>query len=375
MAFDVNREALRRAAALGAFGAGAVLSLRALLKPMPARERTLIDWDAVVSVGSARSGESGARGVHDAGTLGRHYDEIAATLAPLMAEVCETAPAGFPHFTVLDRRGFIERNVVIVQRMLAPVEELRGRLPESRMTALGRRVTDRYMGEIFGFMSQRVLGQYDPVLSLAPAGDEAPLAALYLVEPNVHAFERSQHAPPEPLRQWLILHELTHAWQFESHPWLREHLVEQMREMLRGVLDLAPESGRGPSSREMLQRLPLSVRSQLRVVGRLQAVMSVLEGYSNFVMHRVGRSHIEHFDDLESAFHRRQTQRSVLERLVLAVTGMSMKMRQYEVGEKFADAVAAKGGITLLNRVWEAPDLMPTLTELREPQRWIARVG
>ena len=37
--------------------------------------------------------------------------------------------------------------------------------------------------------------------------------------------------------------------------------------------------------------------------------MSVLEGYSNFVMHRVGRRHIPEFAELDAAFARRQTER------------------------------------------------------------------
>jgi uncharacterized protein (DUF2342 family) len=50
-----------------------------------------------------------------------------------------------------------------------------------------------------------------------------------------------------------------------------------------------------------------------------------------------------------------------------------MKMRQYELGERFAEQVVARGGLSLLNRVWEGPDLMPSLDELEHPDRWVAR--
>jgi len=52
-----------------------------------------------------------------------------------------------------------------------------------------------------------------------------------------------------------------------------------------------------------------------------------------------------------------------------------MKMRQYEMGERFAEGVVERGGLTLLNRVWEGPDYMPSLDELSHPERWVARVG
>jgi putative hydrolase len=131
---------------------------------------------------------------------------------------------------------------------------------------------------------------------------------------------------------------------------------------------------RPPSAPAMLRSLPTMVRRQLGAVASNQAVMSVCEGYSNFVMHQVGSRHLADFDRLEQAFHERAQQRNLLERLVLAVTGMNMKLRQYEVGERFAEAVVAEGGLGLLNRVWEGPDRMPSLAELREPRRWVTRV-
>jgi coenzyme F420 biosynthesis associated uncharacterized protein len=366
---------LRNALAVGAVGAGAVVSARALLRPRKGGEPRLLDWEAVRRTAYDRSG-SGAAAVDAATAAGiaGECDRIAAGLAPLMVEVCERPLVHFPRFEVLDRHGFVDVNIDIARRLLVPVEEMRSTLGESRATALSRGVMNRYVGVLFGIMSQRVLGQYDPVLSIGqpPAG---ATPALYLVEPNLATFSRAAAAPVEPLRRWLILHELTHAWQFGEHPWLREHLVGMMESMIRSSLAHATGDGKGkpPSARQLIERLPEAVRTQLRGIARLQAVMSVLEGYANFVMHRVGRRHLDHFDELEEAFARRRAQRTVVERAVLAITGINMKMRQYEVGERFCDAAAAAGGVSLLNRVWEGAEMMPSPAELRTPDLWIAR--
>ena len=366
---------LRTALAAGAMGAGAVISARALLRPRPAGETGLVDWEAVRRTAYERSGPDAAdTATEPAADIAAQCDRIAAELAPLMTTVCEQPLVHFPRFVVLDRRGFVDVNIDIATRLIVPIEELRATLPDSRATALGRGVMNRYVGMLFGIMSQRVLGQYDPVLSLGPPADgETP--ALYLVEPNIAGFARIAGAPTEPLRRWLILHELTHAWQFGEHPWLREHLVGMIDEMVRSSLKHATADGNGrtPNARQLLERLPDAVRTQLRGIARLQAVMSVLEGYANFVMHRVGKENLDHFDELEAAFARRRAQRTVVERAVLAITGINMKMRQYEVGERFCDAVAAAGGVTLLNRVWESPAMMPSAAELRSPDQWIAR--
>jgi len=382
-----KRPLLRRAAALSAAGGAVALSVRVLSRPRPATDHPLIDWAAVRRTAGARSGERVRLRPERAARLAAGYDVIAAELVPLLAEVCGSPPAEVPRITVLDRHGFIDANLLIVRRLLDPVEGRRGAAPETALTALGRRLTSRYVGEVFGFMSQRVLGQYDPVLmlpgpTLTPGtpgpGDaaERPESALFLVEPNVELLERGQDAPADALRRWLILHEATHAWQFGAHPWLGPYIGGLMNELLAAGFIETPTGARPARlSPELLHRLGVSVAGQLRGVGRLQAVMSVLEGYSNLVMHRVGRGHIEEFDELEAAFHRRQTQRTLIERLVLGLTGISLKLRQYDLGERFAEALIAEGGYPLLNRVWEGPALMPTMAELRAPARWIARVG
>lgn len=375
------RDLILRTVAAGTAAGAAAISLRALARPLPAGERTLIDWETVRAAARLRTGEDGPPGVPGAEALGVTYDAMAAELAPLMSEVVKTPVAGYPHFAVLDRRGFIDANLEIARRLLEPLERVRGQLPESRATALGRAVMSRYMGELFGFLSRRVLGQYDPVLMLAPAGERAG-SALLLVEPNVRAFERRQALPGESLRRWLVLHELTHAWQFETHPWLREHIASIMRDLLGGELlsNMAATLEDGSlrakgQSNAVLRGLVPAVRGQLHAVARVQAVMSVAEGHGNFVMHRVGRAHIADFERLELGFHQRAAQRSLLEQLVLVVTGLRMKMRQYELGERFAESVTQRGGVELLNSVWNGPESLPTLAELREPERWIRRVG
>jgi coenzyme F420 biosynthesis associated uncharacterized protein len=369
-----------RQALFGAAAGLAVMSLRALARPLPVDERRLLDWELVARVAKQRSGERGPTPVSlMAPRLGAEYDAIAAEMAPLMASVVSTPVSGYPRFSVLDRAGFIDRNLGMVQRMLAPVERLREQIPESRATALSRVLMSRYVGELFGFMSQRVLGQYDPVLMLAPGAvdGERAASALYLVEPNVELFESRHDVGGATLRRWLVLHELTHAWQFEAHPWLREHLGGMMRELLMAelVARLGAEGDGKASSMDVVRALPGTVRNQLRTVGRVQAVMSVAEGYSNYVMHQVGSRHLADFDRLEAAFHARAARRSPLERLVFRVTGLSMKMRQYEMGERFAERVVERGGLGLLNRVWDGPELMPSLAELEHPERWVARVG
>jgi len=62
-------------------------------------------------------------------------------------------------------------------------------------------------------------------------------------------------------------------------------------------------------------------------------------------------------------------------RLFQQMIGLDAKLRQYEAGERFIARVEAAGGPALLARVWEAPERLPSLEEIREPTRWIDRMG
>src|SRR3989442_14948583 len=103
-----SRLLTRRGIVAGVAAGAAALSLRALGRPLPdTGERRLLDWETVRHTAHSRTGESGPSAVPDAVRLATAYDAIAAELAPLIAEVSRSAVAGYPHVSVLDRRGFI----------------------------------------------------------------------------------------------------------------------------------------------------------------------------------------------------------------------------------------------------------------------------
>ena len=120
--------------------------------------------------------------------------------------------------------------------------------------------------------------------------------------------------------------------------------------------------------------MTLGLPKQWRIVRRMQATMSLVEGYSNLVMNLAGRRLLKRFDDLEQAYRRRSGQRGVLETLFWKVTGLDLKLQQYERGERFARAVYERYGMAALNRAWESPETLPRLEELDDPEGWHRRV-
>ena len=235
-------------------------------------------------------------------------------------------------------------------------------------------------GAVSGFLAGRVLGQYEfPVLD--PAGP----ARLLFVAPNLGHAATALDADPDQLLRWVALHETTHALQFGGVPWLREHITATVRELLEGasldtgkllkIPDLDDLRGLVDSVREGGVAAVALGPEQRELLDRMQAFMAVLEGYAEHVMDAVGEELLEDLGSMRTALSRRRREKSGFLRLFERLIGMDLKVRQYEQGKAFCDAVVARGGIEALNRVWDSPAAMPTLAELDAPSTWIERTG
>ena len=359
---------MRRALRLG-LAVGAASGLAAVLMTEAVRPRggttLLLDWDEVERLAMAGPPEERMSPPRLA-AVAAGYDRLAAELREPMLDAVGGLPEGarLPGFEALDRPRWLELNIGILRRVMEPLASV-SRVPDSWLAMAGRAGLNRYVALMLRFLARRVLGQFDPQL----LGREPIQPALYLVEPNVAAWERQGGLPGGDLRRWLILHEMTHAWQFAGHPWLRRYLDGQIEELI----GLAVQPGR-PSGLQRLRSLTLGAPAQWNLVRRMQATMSLVEGHGNLVMNLVGRRVLPSFDRLEAAYRRRSEERGPLEGLLWRVTGLEMKLAQYRLGERFALAVHERYGMEVLNRAWESPDALPRLDELGAPERWYRRV-
>ncbi len=291
--------------------------------------------------------------------------------------------AAVPPAEGIDRGAWIETSLGGMRGLLDPViEGLGGNLGAlaGPVRAAAGALLAAEIGVLSGVLAQRVLGQYEfPVLD-----PEAP-ARLLFVAPNLAHAARTLGAEPEDLKRWVALHEMTHALQFGGVPWLREHLAGRVRGLLAALeVQVDPRRlSRLPSAQDLRGLVEAVRRGELAtlVMGdaqraqleEMQAFMAVLEGYAEHVMDAVGADLLPRLPELRAAMDRRRRDRTGLLRLFERLIGLDMKLRQYELGKSFCDAVVARGGIAALNRVWEAPERMPSPAELEDPAAWLAR--
>jgi len=317
------------------------------------------------------------------------YAEAMGRIVPALSAALGTELPGVVERTgVVDRAGWVHANTGSFASLIGKLEgELLDQvvppgsgLTKAAMALANRWVTNRQLGLLLGFMGTRVLGQYD----LALLSVEATPGRLLFVEENIRATARGLGVPLGAFRTWIALHETTHAFEFEAHPWLRPYLAERLERQLRLFSSDARSLGR-----DALRGLGRAIRGEgggehwmERLMGpeqkglfrEMQAVMSLLEGFSDYVMDEVGRGLVPDVDRISARFHERRSRRTPFERAMLRLTGLDLKMEQYRKGEQFVAAIAAQRGPAALTRLWEGPETLPRVGEIEAPDRWIARV-
>jgi coenzyme F420 biosynthesis associated uncharacterized protein len=341
----------------------------------------MVDWGLARQVAALAAG-SGTEEVppFDAVALSAEMEAPVAGYTRLVLAT-PTPPA-----EVVTRAEWTAVNLEALSHILDPVaERLDERLgaagPFAGALKIGASATlAAEAGLVMGYMSSRVLGQYD--VSLLGADTEP---RLLFVGKNLAGAVRDLDVDPDSFGRWISAHELTHVFQFQGVPWLREHLSGLLRRYV-ATLQVRIQNGSAgglpaiPDPAKLVEvfregGLAALVQSdeQRALMEEIQAAMSVVEGYSEHVMDAIAADFIPEHEKLRDAMTRRRRSRSWPQRILERLLGFDVKLRQYEQGKQFADAVVQLAGIEGLNRVWSSPDALPSPDELQHPGQWLAR--
>jgi coenzyme F420 biosynthesis associated uncharacterized protein len=351
----------------------------------PAR---LIDWQQARRF-ALRVSQWEQAGIPDRAARRAQYTRLVEQSEPLIAEYLGVQlPQPINRVYVVDRREWLEANFNSFEVLFAPVEELYTRVG-ARQSALAASfgqlngvLIGSQMGVLLGFLARRVLGQYDLSL-LSP--DPQVRGSLYFVEPNIARVQTQLGLSDEDFRLWIALHECTHVFEFEAYPWVRPYFNSLLRQFLDQLSTQFEALGVGlpqllgrlvggrESGKHWIERM--LTPEQQRIFDQLQALMSLVEGYSNHIMNAIGGRLLPSFEQIEQRIQQRQQNRPLIEELFNRITGMDLKLAQYQQGEAFVNAVAQARGVAFVNRVWDRHENLPTMAEIREPQKWIARMG
>ncbi len=364
----------------------------------------VIDWGTAQRVGELVAGSPPFGGVRSASVepLTREFAGKVGSYSGLSSS--EELPA----LELVDRPGWIAANLKSMRPLLAPITEPLGNgggLFAGPLRSVSGLLMGVQVGALTGVLSQRVLGQYDLALL-----DASVSPRLLLLAPNLARAARALGVDRDELVLWVSIHEITHAVQFSGAPWLREYLGGMLEELIEGLqvtitgrsaeedadADAAadgasaerrgwmPEMPKLPDVAELRDMVERARRGELlrltlgedrwALVERMQAAMSLIEGHAEHVMDAVGADVLPSLPRLRAAMNHRRESRGLPWRVLERLLGLELKMRQYETGRRFCDAVVDAGGPRALALAWSGPDALPTAAELEQPSLWIARV-
>jgi coenzyme F420 biosynthesis associated uncharacterized protein len=385
-----NRK-LATAGMMAGAAAGMWISNRIRTFAKQERPTGMIDWDRTREIAVGMNKGQALTAV-ERSRLDAYYGDLVARCIPIVTEYTGTSlPTNDQRTFAFDRVDWIDANLAAFKRMFAPIEELdlqsgaKGSLGKLA-SGVNQTILSYEVGLLLGYLARRVLGQYD----LALLGREPVEAAgkLYYVEPNIRGVEAKLHLPREDFRMWLALHETTHAFEFEAHPWVRVHFnelldrymgfmkqdAEYLKQGIEGLKVFANRV-RNRNKSENGSWIEAFMNDEQRALfNEMQAMMCVVEGYSNHVMNAVGKGLLDNYDEISRKFEERQKQRTQSEQMFARLTGLNVKMEQYRAGERFIDEIVRLRGHESASRVWESKEFLPTMAEIRDPERWLERV-
>lgn len=312
--------------------------------------------------------------------------DVTARAAGMVTEATRLVAPAAADVAVVTRLEWAERNVAAFGHLLEPAErriaeklEASGRAG-SATAGFARQVVAAETGLLLGFLSRRVLGQYELVLPTGDQGDTVAYVGVNLID-----LERRHQFRPAEFRLWVALHEMTHRAQFVGVPWMRGHFLSLVEQL---VAQTVPEPGRlarvvaeimesRSDDRPIIDERGLmglfATPDQRGTLDQVQSLMSLLEGHGHVVMDRIGAEVLRGHARMSRVLKARRSDPKA--QLLFRLTGLEMKMRQYELGEAFILEVERQAGWEALDTAWSGPDALPTLAEIEDPGAWLQRVG
>jgi coenzyme F420 biosynthesis associated uncharacterized protein len=352
----------------------------------------LVDWGLADHVAGAMI--SGLPGRGDEPAPGYTAAEVEAACMEAIATAADYAGLGQvadpPVAELVGRRAWARNALDTLAQAAAPIEDrvaaeldLPGPLGAFARRAVGATIGTE-AGLAAGYAGKRVLGQYD----VAVVGPARPARLLFVAE-NMDGARRNLDAEPGLFLRWVALHETTHVIQFEQVDWLAAHVRSLATGLIEGATEDFDGAGLAAAGRRLIRDPREVFRALLNgelsrlladperriLLDRLQATMSVIEGHAEHVMDAAASDLGPGLPELRRRLEERRARRGGLGELVARLLGMELKLRQYELGMAFCDAVVAEAGPHALRAVWRSPDALPDLAELEAPTRWLERVS
>ena len=186
-----------------------------------------IDWDTARSTAQRFSGSYPLADTYHERRFAMQAPDMVARASDLVADATGLAIPGQPDVAVVSRGDWVRNNTASFAALLEPIDKALGK--SGGTSSLAGKAMGVQLGAVLGFMSKRVLGQYELVL---PTGDSEFGDTVLFVGANVLSMERQHQFKPSSFRFWVALHECAHRAQFTGVSWMRPYFLSLVHDLV-----------------------------------------------------------------------------------------------------------------------------------------------
>ncbi|MFE0423074.1 zinc-dependent metalloprotease [Streptomyces sp. NPDC058953] len=355
-----------------------------------------VNWDMAKQIARQTVSQGTADGVKDAsvGPVDRTAVEDALRLADLWLDGVTSLPSGSNTAVAWSRAEWVEATLPAWKQLVDPVAErvgtaMGGVLPEEMqamagpligmMRSMGGAMFGQQIGQAMGVLAGEVVGSTDIGLPLGPAGKAA------LLPLNVEALGKDLGVPKEEVRLYLALREAAHQRLFAHVPWLRSHLFGAVEGYARGITvdtsKLEDVVGRfDPTHPEQLQEAlqqgmfqPEDTPQQKAALARLETALALVEGWVDAVVHAAASSRLTSASALRETLRRRRASGGPAEQTFATLIGLQLRPRRLRDASRLWASLTDARGMDGRDALWEHPDMLPTATDLDDPDGFVHR--
>jgi len=252
--------------------------------------------------------------------------------------------------------------------------------PEELIRQLGPLLQATQIGQVFGFLAARVLGDHDVGIPRAPTG---PIG---FVLTNIERVEADWSLDPREFRTFVALHQVVHRLQSER-PWLPDYAarvvddflstmtidVDAIQQRFASLAPADPESLQAAFGGEDDAMFGVVLDDEQRLkLDRIRALVGAVEGHGDHVATTIGARLLGTYPRIEEAMRRHRDDEE-LDPLFARLLGADVGREHVDLGRRFCDTVVELTDETTLTRMWTDADALPGLAELEEPRLWLAR--
>lgn len=236
-------------------------------------------------------------------------------------------------------------------------------------------------GTLVGHLAKGALGRYDYPIPR----DDSP--KVFFVVPNLEKLASDYSVKLTSLFEWAAVHETARHLVMTAEPWISRYMKSLLTEVVdateidtadleRRLMELQSKGMEGlQEGMEPESQLPVvSTERHRKALERLQAFIAAFEGYASHVESAVAPELVGDGLRIEESIMRFRAGNKEIESLLGSILGVSIDRDLESAGATFCAAVTSLRGLPDLNKVWAAPDNLPTIAEIKDPFSWMERV-